>query len=509
MVASVIADGVRVAGEDLLARATRGAGALERLGVGQDDVVAVLLRNDLAFLEVALTLRLVGAYLCPINWHFKADEVSHILRDSGAVALIAHADLLHALGDALPWPDRVIAVAPDAALRAAFKLDPDACAMPAGMPEWHRLLADGPVWDGPPRAARHALFYSSGTTGRSKGIRRLPMTEEHQRRTTERVRISYGVGPGERTASVAPLYHAAPCVHGLYSLLMGELLVLHPRFDPLALLADVERHLLTSLVLVPTMLHRLLQLPEADRRRHDLGSLRFLATTGAPCPPEVKRAMIDWLGPIVGETYAASELGGVTFCTAAEAVERPGTVGRPLPGVELRIMDEAGSALPVLAPGLVYCRQNAMPDFSYIGQEQARAGIERDGMITLGDVGYLDGDGYLYLCDRRADLVISGGVNIYPVEIEAVLLAMPGIADCALFGIPDPDLGEVLAAHVVAVPGTTITVEGVRGWVAARLASFKVPRLVELVAELPREETGKIFKRRLKAPYWERVGRRV
>ena len=509
MVASLIAGERRLDGATVLERARHGIGGFERLGLREGDVVAIMLRNDIAFFEAMLAARLGGFYACPVNWHFKGDETGYILRDSGAAALVVHADLLPQIEGAVPDGTHVIVVEPGAPLRTAFRLAPEQCRVPPGMREWESWLAASPAYAGPPRPPRTSMPYSSGTTGRPKGIRRGPLGPEHVALTAEVTRIAFGVEPGMRTASVAPLYHSAPALHAIQSLLAGDLIVIHPRFDAEQLLAEIERHRLTQLYLVPTLYVRLLRLPEKVKRRYDLGSLKFVASTGSPCPPEVKRAMIEWWGPIITETYASSEGGLITWCSAEEALARPGTAGRPLPGAVVKILDEEGRALPPGEVGLIYTRQAAYPDFTYINNDAARRELERDGLITVGDMGFLDQDGYLFLRDRRSDMVISGGVNIYPAEIEAALIQMPGVADCAVFGIPDAEFGEALAAHVQPRPGAALDAEAVRAFLRERLAGYKVPRVIEFAEELPREETGKVFKRKLREPYWRDAGRRI
>jgi long-chain acyl-CoA synthetase len=307
----------------------------------------------------------------------------------------------------------------------------------------------------------------------------------------------------------APLYHSAPNLYALQTLLNEGHLVLEPRFDAERTLALIERHRLTHAYLVPTMYVRMLRLPDAARRRCDLSSMRFVASTGSPCPPEVKRAMIDWWGPVFNECYASSEAGLITAISSQEALARPGSAGRVIGGGTLKILDEHGRELPPGKIGLIYARQPAYPDFTYSNDPGARRRLEREGLWTLGDMGYLDADGYLYVCDRASDMVISGGVNIYPAEIEAVLATMPGVRDCAVFGIPDAEFGEALAAAVQPEPGAALDADAVRAFLAQRIAGYKVPRTVELHAELPREESGKIFKRRLREPYWAKAGRRI
>jgi long-chain acyl-CoA synthetase len=295
----------------------------------------------------------------------------------------------------------------------------------------------------------------------------------------------------------------------MQSLLFGDIVLVHERFEAERLLADIERHRLDRLYLVPTHFVRLLRLPDAVKRRYDLSSIAFVASTGSPCPPEVKRQMIDWWGPVINESYASSEAGFITALSSQEATTHPGSAGRPLPGADVRIMNDAGEVLPPFEPGLIYCRQSAYTDFTYINRPEDRRAIERDGLIAVGDVGYFDREGYLYICDRKSDMVISGGVNIYPAEIEAVLITMPGVADCAVFGIPDAEFGEALAAHVQPHDGAALEREAVRTFLKERIADYKVPRVIEFSEALPREESGKIFKRRLRDPYWQDAGRRI
>jgi long-chain acyl-CoA synthetase len=244
-------------------------------------------------------------------------------------------------------------------------------------------------------------------------------------------------------------------------------------------------------------------------RRYDLSSLRFVHSTGSPCAPEVKRAMIDWLGPIITETYASSEAGHVSFIDSPTWLARPGSAGRPLGDAVVKILDEAGRELPPGEIGLIYCRQSAYPDFTYTNNAAARAALEKDGLWSVGDMGYLDAEGYLYVADRKSDMVISGGVNIYPAEIEAALMSMPAIADCAVFGIPDAEFGEALAAALTLRDGAQANAEEVQAFLRSRIANYKVPRVITFHDSLPREESGKIFKRLLREPYWAAAGRRI
>jgi len=496
--------------DDAVLRAMSG---FEHLSVGEDDVACIMLRNEPAFLVAAFAALRLGAYPCPINWHYKADEALWILGDSGAKALVVHADLLPQIGG-VPAGIETVVVVPEPATRAAFGIADDRARVPAGLRAWDEWLASLPRWSGAPRRMRWSMPYTSGTTGRRKGVRRMPIPPEDAERVGALAREArykgFGIEPGMRALLPGPLYHSAPNLYGTQIMLLEDaLLVLEPKFDAERTLALIERHRLTHAYLVPTMFVRMLKLPEALRRRYDLSSIARVASTGSPCAPDLKRAMIDWWGPVFHECYASSEAGVITSITSEEALRKPGSAGRAVGAGALKILDGEGRELPPGEIGLIYARQPAYPDFTYNNSPQDRRRIERDGLWTLGDMGYLDEDGYLFICDRASDMVISGGVNIYPAEIEAALAAMPGVHDCAVFGIPHEEFGEALAAAVQPDPGARVDAESVRSWLGERMAGYKVPRVIEFHAELPREESGKIFKRRLREPYWSKAGRRI
>jgi long-chain acyl-CoA synthetase len=506
---SVRFDSVTQDGDAFFADCMRAATALRNAGLGTGEVVAVMLRNEPALLELMMAARWIGARWCPINWHFKAAEVRHILIDSEARLLVVHADLLGPIEGAVPESVRVFVVEPQPFTRRAYDLA-DAWPRPARAAEsWSafRDAAEGPVPE--PQAPGSAMVYTSGTTGLPKGIRREPPTPEQLALLAERSRVALGVAPGMRALISAPLYHSAPAAYAVQAALADAHLVIEPKFDAERTLQLVESERLTHLYLVPTMYVRLLRLDADVRRRYDLSSVRFVASSGSACAPEVKRAMIDWWGPVFHEAYAASELGWVSHIDSHEALQRPGSAGRALAGVRLEVRSAEGQEVAPGTVGLLYARDPAIPDFTYANNDAARRKLERDGLWTLGDMGYLDADGYLYVVDRQNDMVIAGGVNIYPAEIEAVLITMPGVADCAVFGIPDAEFGEALAAAVQPVAAAELDVAGVQAFLRERLAGFKVPRVVAFHAELPREDTGKIFKRRLREPYWAGRERRV
>ena len=471
-----------IAPQEFEAAARRAASGLEQHGLGKGDVVCLMLHNRPAFLEAMFAARLLGAYYCPVNWHYKSEEAGWILRDSGARALVVEPALREQIAAGFP--------------EGLAILDPEA-------------FVSAFPWSGAERSPGVMMPYTSGTSGRAKGVRRAPLTARELEAAAALAAQILGIAPGMRALLSAPLYHSAPNSYASNVMQRGELLVLEERFDAERTLSLIQELKLTHAYLVPTMYVRLLRLPEATKTRYDLSSMRFVASTGSPCPAEVKRAMIEWWGPVFHESYAASELGYVTAISSAESLRKPGSAGRAAGEATIRILDAAGRELPAGEIGLIYARQPAYPDFTYNNDARSRRELERDGLWTLGDMGFLDAEGYLYVCDRASDMVISGGVNIYPAEIEAALALMPGVRDCAVFGIPDAEFGEALCAAVQPEPGASVSQDDVVSYLRRRIADYKVPRCVTFHAELPREESGKIFKRRLRAPYWEKAGRKI
>ncbi|MGO8919683.1 MAG: acyl-CoA synthetase [Stellaceae bacterium] len=495
--------------EAMLSRAARAAGGFAALGIGAGDAVALLLRNDLAFFEASFGAAALGAYAVPFNWHATTQEIAYLLGDCGARVLVGHADLLARLGGAIPAGVTALAVETSSDLAAAYRLDTTSCRLAAGMTGWSDWLERQPVWSDATLAPTRSIIYTSGTTGRPKGVRRQRPSAAELAPIEAMRREIYGITPGIRALLPGPLYHSAPNSFGLAAARAAELLVLMPRFDPEVLLRLVEQHRLETLLMVPTMFVRLLQLPEAVRRRYDLSSLKFVIHAAAPCPVEVKRAMIEWWGPVINEFYGGTESGAISFCTSEQWLAHPGTVGRIVEQATVRILDDAGQPCAIGTPGEIFMRLAYFPDFTYHGQDDKRREIERDGLITLGDVGYVDAEGFLYLCDRKRDMAIIGGTNIYSAEIEAVLVGMPGVQDCAVFGIPDPEYGEVLMALVEPQPSARLDATAVAEYLRRFFTGFKLPRHIEIRDALPREDSGKIFKRKLRAPYWQDSGRSI
>jgi len=507
----VLRDDTFVSLEELNGRALRAASGLRAMGVRPGDAVALLLRNDHEFFEAVFAASAVGAASVPINWHGSAREVSYVLADSGAQVVVAHTDLLAKVRGAVPRGVTVLAVATPASIAEAYDVAPSDTPLVGDEREWSSWRDGFAPLKGALVEPPSSMIYTSGTTGHPKGVRRItgtgdPVGVGDYYADVFRV---FGFWPEMRTVIPGPMYHSAPYVYATTAArTLNGFVVLQDRFDPEQLLALVQRHAIDSLYLVPTMFIRLLRLPREVRDRYDLTSLKNISHTAAPCPPEVKLAMIEWLGPIVSEFYGSTETGLVAGCDSEEWLAHPGTVGRALATATIAVMDDSGP-VPVGQAGEIFMRAGGLSDFTYQGKPQSRAEVERDGLITCGDVGYVDGEGFLYVCDRVRDMIISGGVNIYPVEIEACLLELDGIADCAVFGIPDDEFGEAIAAAVQLIPHVAVTVVEIQDHVRVRLASFKVPKVIEFHEALPREDSGKMFKRKLRAPYWEQAGRSI
>ena len=509
MVGSVSSGQRKLEHRHMMANAACAATGLDKLGFKPGDCIALFLRNDFAFFEASFASALLGGYAVPVNWHQKGDEAGYIFRDCDAKAVIAHADLLPQIEAEIAADVPIFVVPTPPEIAAAYGLSPDQCRPAPGAKLWSEFVAAHRPWSQAPQAAPNVMIYTSGTTGRPKGVRRAQSTLEITARATKQLAEIMGLGPAIRSVVTGPMYHSAPNAFALYAARLEGELWLQTRFDAEELLQWVERYRIEALHMVPIMFVRLLKLPEAIKRKYDLSSLRHVVHAAAPCPPEVKKAMIQWWGPIINEYYGATEGGAVVYCTAKEWLENYGTVGRVYPGCTVKILDAAGQELPAGEIGEVYMHNSNFPDFTYNRLDAKRREIERHGLITAGDIGYLNERGYLFLCDRAKDMIISGGVNIYPAEIEAVLHSMPGLQDCAVFGIPDDEYGEQVAAVIEARPGTALTAEQVRGYLRERIAGYKVPKLIEFGRDLPREDSGKIFKRKLRDPYWEKAGRKI
>ncbi|WP_052668435.1 AMP-binding protein [Nitriliruptor alkaliphilus] len=481
-------------------RAARIATGLDDLGVQPGDHVAIVLRNDIAFIEATLAIGSLGAVPVPINWHWSGDETAHLLAHSGSVAALVHSDLVPTVRRARDLPIVEVPVPPDVV--DAYELEPDSTVPTGEHPRLDDWATSCEAWSRPAAQAALSTIYTSGTTGAPKGIRREPVDADRNAQNAALVREVLGLAPEHHTLVTMPLYHSAPNAHAMFCLALGMEISVLPRFDAEGMLRLIDERRIDHLQAVPTMFVRLLRLPPSIRATYDLSSLVAVVHAAAPCAPEVKRRMIEWLGPIVHEYYGGTESGVLTACTSDEWLAHPGTVGRPVRDAVIRIVDDRGTQLPAGEVGLVSCKPvSSWPGFTYVGDAPGSSPGDDDGYLTIGDIGHVDEDGYLYLNDRVNDMVISGGVNIYPAEVENCLYGLDGVKDVAVFGVPDEEYGEVLAAHVEVAAEAALTEEDVRAHVAGHLAAYKVPRVVVFDDALPREESGKLFKRRLREQY--------
>ncbi|MEU4213538.1 acyl-CoA synthetase [Streptomyces sp. NPDC026206] len=472
---------------------------LRAAGLREGDAFATVLPNGAEFLTAHLAATQAGFYLVPVNHHLLAPEIAWIVADSGAKALIAHER----------WAAAATAAADEAGLPATHRY---AVGDIARFHPYATLLDGNPGTPPGGRTLGWVMNYTSGTTGRPRGIRR-PLTG----RPPEESHLGgflgiFGIEPfgGNVHLVCSPLYHTAVLQFAAASLHIGHRLVLMDKWTPEEMLRLIDTHRCTHTHMVPTQFQRLLALPEDVRTAYDVSSMRHAVHGAAPCPGHVKRAMIGWWGPCVEEYYAASE-GGGAFATAGDWLRKPGTVGRAWPISELAVLDDDGKPLPAGEVGTVYLRMTT-GRFAY-HKDAAKTAESRIGdFFTVGDLGHLDEDGYLFLHDRKIDMIISGGVNIYPAEIESALLSHPAVADAAVFGIPHDDWGEEVKAVVEVAdghrPGEELAA-ALLAHCAHRLAGYKRPRSVDFIPAMPRDPNGKLYKRHLREPYWRGRDRAV
>ena len=468
---------------------TRLAGVLRERGLERGDHLAILLDNQAVFFDAVWAGLRAGLYVTPINWHLAAGEAGYIVADCDARALVTTARLGSVLDD---MADHLSAVTTRLCVDGEL----------AGFEAYESVMANAPLEPVADECEGVWMFYSSGTTGQPKGIvPPLPGGDLGAKSMfTGLLTGLFGFTADTVYLSPAPLYLAAPEGWTIGTHRLGGTAVVMEKFDPLALLAAIERYRVTHVQLVPTHLIRLLKLSEEERSRFDLSSLELVVHAAAPCPVEVKQAALDWLGPIVHEFYAGSEGNGFCYIGPEDWLAHPGSVGKSLLGA-VHIVGEDGEEVPVGEEGEVWFESNRR--FEYHRDEAKTASAWNDrGWSTLGDVGRLDADGYLYLTDRSSNMIISGGVNIYPREIEDVLVVHPAVADVAVIGTPDEEMGEQVTAYVQLEPsygpGDDALGAELITWCRERLSHFKCPRSVRFVDELPRLPTGKLLKRLLR-----------
>ena len=478
-------DGRELSAGELLAGCNRVVHGLRARGLQAGDTVAALLPNSAAMVEVYLACVQAGWYLVPINYHLTGDEVGYILENSESRAFVAHERFADA---ALDQTISRFAVGEIPGFESYASLK-------EGQPE--TLPED--------RSPGAVMNYTAGTTGQPKGVKRAvpPIDPDTVAEMFASFQAMFGIMPADGNVHlvVSPLYHTAVLTFGSAAMHLGHTVVLMDKWTAEGTLERIEKYGVTTSHMVPTQFVRMLALPEDVREKYDVSSTRVMIHSAAPCPVDVKQRMLDWWGPVVYEYYAATE-GGGTLATPEDWLKRPGTVGKPWPMSEIRILDDDGQPVPAGEPGTVWIRMGDYT-FEYHKDKEKTDRSWREGFFTVGDVGYLDADGFLFLNDRKADMIISGGVNIYPAEIESQLILHPKVADVAVFGIPNDDWGEEVKAVVQPVEGTDVSLaEELTAFARERLAGYKVPRSFDFVDELPRDPNGKLYKRKLRDPYW-------
>jgi long-chain acyl-CoA synthetase len=487
---------------ELELRSRRIGVALRALGLEHGDSVAVLLANDEDFFDIFWACHRIGLYFTPINWHLQVDEIEYIVDNCDAKVVIAHARFAELIA-ATAKNDRVVA-------RISVAGD---------LPDFTPLdMLLGDIGDDPELGEEYegsTMLYSSGTTGRPKGVRRrlpkVPAGDLATNITAIGLTALFGMTPDDRYLCPAPLYHAAPLVYTSGQHRIGATAIVMRQFDAEEALRLIEKYSVTTSQWVPTHFRRLTRLPEEVRARYDVSSLRLAVHAAAPCPVPLKEQMIEWWGDAIVEYYAGTE-GGGTLIRAADWMQHKGSVGKHWANGNVHILGEDGGEIEAAGEeGAVYFEapDNAADRFAYYKDDAKTATTYRDNLFTLGDVGYLDADGFLFLTDRQSHMIISGGVNIYPQETEDHLIMHPKVDDVAVIGVPNDEMGEEVKAVVVPVDGREAgpaLEQELIDHCREGIAHYKCPRSVDFVDELPRSETGKMAKRKLRDRYWAAKG---
>jgi len=488
-------------------RVNRLVHAIATFGLDAGETVALMCGNRIEAFEVTLAVMHSSLVVVPVNWHWVADELAYVVNDSGAKVLFV--DDLHL----------------DVALDAAPSLETcehrvvigSAGALPAGFVDYEEFLAAGSPDEPDDQGSGGPMFYTSGTTGFPKGVRgtltQHGLPPEMFQLVAGLVAGLFGIPADGVTLLEGPMYHSAQWIFSMAPLAIGSTVVMRHRFEPAELLELVDRFRVTNMHLVPTQFIRLLKLPDDVRDAFDGSSLHVVVHGAAPCSNEVKRRMLQWWGPIVTEYYGGTEGGFLSMITGPEWLEHPGSLGRETAMAELLIVKDDGSPAGPDEAGQIFFRSKTGGDFEYHNApDKTTAAHLEPGVGTLGDVGYLDGAGYLYMSDRKIDMIISGGVNIYPAEIEGVLVTHPAVADAAVFGVPNDEMGEEVKAAVELTDGfepSDLLAADLIDHTRKHLAGYKAPRSVDFPGTLPRHPTGKLFKRLLRDPYWEGLDRQI
>ncbi len=477
---------------DLLSRVCRLANHLKAAGFKRGDRVAVVMENNIRFFEVYWATMISGMYYTPINRYLSAEEAAYIVNDCQANVLVSSAAMADVAKAMLPSiPKCTVRLMVDGACDGFDSYEHTVSESSTDLPENPMPGAE--------------LLYSSGTTGRPKGIFR-PLPEPGKKPPFGNMMASFGISVGTVYLSPAPLYHAAPLGFAMGAQKAGATIVVMENFDPVDALSAIEKYRVTCSQWVPTMFTRMLKLPKEEREAFDLSHHKMAIHGAAPCPSGIKKLMIEWWGPILIEYYSSTEGNGLTIIDSKSWLEHPGSVGRPVMGA-IHVCDDDGTELPTGEDGLIYFEQKER-SFTYLNDEEKTRSSEHPNFSSwtaLGDVGHVDEEGFLYLTDRKSELIISGGVNIYPAETEHLLITHEKISDVAVIGVPDDDFGESVMAIVQVAdgvePGPNLEKELIE-FCKENLASYKSPRSIDFHDSLPRLPTGKLYKRLLRDQYW-------
>jgi long-chain acyl-CoA synthetase len=480
---------------ELLSEANQIAHGLRALGLEQGDCVALVMENCAEFYKIHLAITQIGMYMTPINNHLTGPEIAYIIGDCGAKVFFGSENFAEACIEARQeqnFPtDHAFSVGTVEGFRPIEELMQG---QPDGLPE--------------DRSAGQVMNYTSGTTGKPKGVRRplAPISPDLVATLTTGFLGMFDLQPEDGNVHIcgSPLYHTAVLMFSTSALHMGHPVVLMEKWTPEDMLRLIDRYKVTNSHMVPTQFHRLLKLDESVRSKYDVSSLRAMVHAAAPCPIETKWKMFDWWGESIYEYYAATE-GGGTLVKPAEWKQYPGTVGKAWASSDVKIYDDDANELPANTVGTVYM-QLGQADFEYKDAKKKTRDNRIGNYFTVGDVGELNDEGYLFLRDRKTDMIISGGANLYPAEIEAELIQHPKVADVAVFGIPNDDWGEEVKAVIQLTDGVEASdalTDEIFAWCKDRLAKMKTPRTIDYLDELPRDPNGKLYKRKLRDPYWE------
>jgi acyl-CoA synthetase (AMP-forming)/AMP-acid ligase II len=496
-VAAVDEDGHSLTYAELNRRANRAYWALHGLGMRRGDRCVHMSHNSLEGFEIGHALRKTQAVSTPMNWRLRGKEIAYLLNDSGASVVVAGHDFTAVIDEARPMVE-------DAADRRWL------ChggAAPAGWQSYEALRDAAGEQEPPPneQVSGPTMVYTAGTTGNPKGAYR---PDGVLLGTILQFIQAFKLGSSDVHLLAGPGYHSAPAAFSGLQSIMGATCVVMHRFDPERAIQLIEEHGVTSTFMAPTLVKRIVDLPEKVRAKYDVSSMRALIVAAAPFPADIKQRAVEYFGDSVYEFYGATETGIVTVIGPDELLEHPQSCGRAFEDVEIRLLDDDGDDVPEGEPGELWSRSQQLLG-EYYNKPEATQKNSRDGFFTVGDIAYRDAAGYYYICDRKIDMIISGGVNIYPAEIEAVLLTHPAVEDCAVLGVPDEEWGEVVKAVVRVRDGHSVSADELIALCAANLAGYKRPRSVDFVEDFPRDAAGKLVKRQLRDRYWAAAGRRV